>query len=73
MFGTSSNNLKLGDAVVKINGVIPERSKMDEEKLTPPASNSQGNAMNFYDLGIVLRYIGFAQAFFVIIYLYFFR
>ena len=49
MFGTSSNNLKLGDAVVKINGVIPERSKMDEEKLTPPASNSQGNAMNFYD------------------------
>ena len=29
--------------------------------------------MNFYDLGIVLRYIGFAQAFFVIIYLYFFR
>jgi hypothetical protein len=49
MFGTSSNNLKLGDAVVKINGVIPERSKMDEEKLTPPAANSQGNAMNFYD------------------------
>ena len=49
MFGTSSNNLKLGDAVVKINGVIPERSKMDEEKLTPPAANSQGNTMNFYD------------------------
>jgi hypothetical protein len=49
MFGTSSNNLKLGDAVVKINGVIPERSKMDEEKLTPPAANNQGNAMNFYD------------------------
>jgi hypothetical protein len=49
MFGTTSNNLKLGDAVVKINGIIPERSKMDEEKLTPPASSSQGNAMNFYD------------------------
>lgn len=29
--------------------------------------------MNFYDLGIVFRYIGFAQAFFVVIYLYFFR
>jgi hypothetical protein len=49
MFGTTGNNLKLGDAVVKINGIIPERSKMDEEKLTPPASVSQGNAMNFYD------------------------
>lgn len=49
MFGTTSNNLKLGDAVVKINGIIPERSKMDEEKLTPPASSSQGNTMNFYD------------------------
>lgn len=49
MFGTTSNNLKLGDAVVKINGVIPERSKMDEEKLTPPAALTQGNAMNFYD------------------------
>jgi len=49
MFGTTSNNLKLGDAVVKINGVIPERSKMDEEKLTPPAAITQGNAMNFYD------------------------
>lgn len=49
MFGTTTNNLKMGDAVVKINGVIPERSKMDEEKLTPPATLNQGNAMNFYD------------------------
>ena len=57
MFGTSSNNLKLGDAVVKINGVIPERSKMDEEKLTPPASNSQGNAMNFYDYENVISLV----------------
>lgn len=29
--------------------------------------------MNFYDLGIVFRYIGLAQAFFVVIYMFFFR
>lgn len=29
--------------------------------------------MNFYDLGIVFRYIGLAQALFVVVYLYFFR
>lgn len=29
--------------------------------------------MSFYDIGIIFRYIGFAQAFFVVIYLYFFR
>ena len=57
MFGTTGNNLKLGDAVVKINGVIPERSKMDEEKLTPPASSSQGNAMNFYDYENVISLV----------------
>lgn len=57
MFGTTSNNLKLGDAVVKINGVIPERSKMDEEKLTPPASSSQGNTMNFYDYENVISLV----------------
>ena len=57
MFGTTSNNLKLGDAVVKINGVIPERSKMDEEKLTPPASITQGNSMNFYDYENVISLV----------------
>ena len=57
MFGTTGNNLKLGDAVVKINGVIPERSKMDEEKLTPPASSGQGNTMNFYDYENVISLV----------------
>jgi hypothetical protein len=57
MFGTTGNNLKLGDAVVKINGVIPERSKMDEEKLIPPATNAQGNSMNFYDYENVISLV----------------
>jgi len=49
MFGTTTQNLRLGDAVIRINGVIPERSKMDEEKLVPPAAAAQGGSMNFYD------------------------
>lgn len=44
-FGTSSKTLKPGDALIKINGVTPEQSKMDEEELSPPTT--QGG-LNYY-------------------------
>lgn len=44
-FGTTSKTLKPEDAVLKVNGIIPTQSKMDEEELSAPTT--QG-ALNYY-------------------------
>lgn len=44
-FGTTTNALKPGDAVTKINGVASNQAKMDEEELSPPTA--RGN-LNYY-------------------------